>query len=532
MHSRESSNHLVNGNALSEKWKEIAARKFARRDELVGRWEPGPLPTLQPGETFVRDIPRRSGLLSEEQLCITESSPTQLLQHLASGFWSAEVVIRAFIARATIAHHLTNPLTEIFFDRAVERSRELDRILRETGKPAGPLHGLPLSLKDLFQISGEETSVGVVAKIGYVPATEDRLVAKLHEAGAVFYCKTNVPQTLMSGECNNFIFGRTSTPFNTLLSAGGSSGGEGSLISLGGSPLGIGSDIAGSIRTPANFNGIYGLCPSPDRLPSHSAENSEGDSVIRGVAGPLARSVDGLEVYTRTVLGFEPWKWDYTSIKLPWREAEYQKGLGKEHQLCFAFMPHDSVVSPNPPIVRGMQELKHALVRAGHKVIEIAPWDGQELMDAAWSIFSATGGEDVQKMLDILNEPLIQEVQVPDPSRKLSVLQYYVAAAQIKQLRQKYLDIWEGTSSQTDTGLPVDGIILPSGGTVASPHTTMEYFTYEAISNILEWTCATVPVTRVDPRLDPRPPGPFEPMSHHDQRNWEKCECHLFIIPL
>lgn len=115
---------------------------------------------------------------------------------------------------------------------------------------------LPISLKDILNVTGLESTTGYVAWIGNVQSEDDILVGMLHEAGAVFYCKTNVPQTLMSGECVNFIFGRTSRPWNTDLSARGSSGGEGSLISLGGSPLGVGSDIAGSIRTSANFNDI------------------------------------------------------------------------------------------------------------------------------------------------------------------------------------------------------------------------------------------------------------------------------------
>lgn len=509
-----------------QSWEQIAARKRAQRDQAVMKWYPGPADGLILKGTYVRDIPYRCGLLSEEQLCITESSPTQLLRNLASNFWSAETVIRAFIARATIAHHLTNPLTEVFFDCAVERARELDRILRDTGRPVGPLHGLPISLKDVMHISGQESTLGVVAWVGRIPSTEDRLVTKLHEAGAVFYCKTNVPQTLMSGECVNYVFGRTSTPFNTLLSAGGSSGGEGSLISLGGSPLGIGSDIAGSIRTPANFNGIYGLCPSPDRLPAHAGENTDGHTVIRAVAGPLSRSVDGLELYTRSVLAMKPWEWDFASIKLPWREEEYQEGLGKKHRLCFAFMLHDSVVLPNPPILRGMRELKRALLQEGHQVVDIEPWDGQELMDAAFKVFLASGGEEVAELLSLLNEPLIREVHKPDPSTKLSIPEYEASAAKIKYLRQKYLDVWEATSALTETRLPVDAIIIPSGGTVAPPHGTMEYFTYEAISNVLEWTCATVPITRVDPILDAKQDENFRPMSNYDQRNWEKCKCN------
>ncbi|KAL2787818.1 amidase signature domain-containing protein [Aspergillus keveii] len=482
---------VIDGTTDSHKipvWEQLAIERRAVRDHKVAEWQPGPMPTLEPGQTFVRSVPRYCGLLTADQITITESSPSQLLRYLADGTWSAESVIRAFIARATIAHHLTNPLTDIFFDRAVDDATRLDAILRETGEPVGPLHGLPISLKDVMHTNGVE------------------LVTKLREAGAVFYCKTNIPQTLMSGECVNYIYGRTSTPFNTLLSAGGSSGGEGSLISLGGSPLGIGSDIAGSIRTPANFNGIYGLCPSPDRLPGHSSENSDGSMIIRGVVGPLSRS---------------PWEWDFSSARIPWREEEYVLGRGQVRWQCFGFMAHDSIVLPNPPILRGIQEMRSALLRAGQQVIDIEPFDGKELADAAFHVFLATGGEEVTKLLSILNEPLIKEVPRPDPSTKIPVLEYHECAVMIKQMRQKYLDIWQATAARTETGCPIDAIILPSGGTVAPPHGTMEYFTYEVISNVLEWTCATVPVTVVDSLQDPKPTS-FEAMSEDDQRNWEK----------
>ncbi|KAL3457143.1 amidase signature domain-containing protein [Aspergillus heterothallicus] len=503
-------------------WKKRAAVKRAARDDAITKWQPGEIiPLLDPAETYVKDFPHRCGLLTDEQLRLTETPPSQLLANLATGHWSAETVLRAFIARVTIAHYLTNPLSEIFFDRGLARAQELDKVLAKTGKTVGPLHGLPISLKDVMNVSGQETTLGFVALIGTIPATEDKLVTKLVEAGAVIYCKTNVPQTLMSGECVNHVFGRTSTPYNTSLTAGGSSGGEGSLIALGGSPLGIGSDIAGSIRTPANFNGIYGLCPSFGRFPEHSAESAGGDTAIQGVAGPLSRSVDGLEVYTRTVLSLRPWEWDFSTARIPWRDNEYQEGLGKTRSLCFGLLPHDSVVLPNAPIQRGMREVTDALIRAGHRVIEMEPWDGRELMDVAFSIFFATGGEAIKKLLSVLDEPLIDEVLPPEKMRVLSVSQYKEAAAQIKCLRQKYLDIWQATSSETGTGRPVDGIILPSGGTVAPPHGKMEYFAYEAISNVLDWTCATIPITNVDPALDPRPQGPFDPMSIYDQRNWD-----------
>ncbi len=145
------------------------------------------------------------------------------------------------------------------FDVGMQRARELDEYMARTGQPIGPLHGLPISLKDIFDIPGRDSTHGYAAWAFKPKASCSRLIRKLEEAGAVFYCKTNVPrrsflvgngtaltsalETLMSGECVNYLFGRTSTPFNINLSAGGSSGGEGSLVSLGGSPLGLGTDI-------------------------------------------------------------------------------------------------------------------------------------------------------------------------------------------------------------------------------------------------------------------------------------------------
>ncbi|KAL3487241.1 amidase signature domain-containing protein [Aspergillus germanicus] len=502
---------------FSSGWEALAEIKRSKRDEKIRQWGmEAPLPPKN--NTCVKYFPQECGALSKEILQITETPPSLIVKNLQDRTWLSEAVVRAFISRAVIAHHLANPLTEVFFDLAIQRARELDEIYERTGRPVGPLHGFPMSIKDVMIIEDQDTTVGFVAWIGRKRPVEDRLITKLRDAGAVFYCKTNIPQSLMSGECVNYIFGRTSSPWNTLLSAGGSSGGEGSLISLGGSPLGIGTDIAGSIRTPANFNGIYGLCPSPDRFPSHSAENSDASSIIRAVAGPLARSVDGLELYTRTILSFKPWEWDFSAAHIPWRESEYNLGLGLQRPLCFAFMPHDSVVMPDPPIQRGMALMRRALEAAGHQVIDLKPFDGLEIITLSRKIWAATGGEELLEVLSRFNEPLIAEADQPDPSKALSVREYGECYQEAKRIRQKYLDIWQETTGHTHTGHPIDAIILPSGGHVAPPHGTMEYFTYEAISNLLEWTCATIPVTHVDPKVDVKP----------DARNWEKYTPELY----
>ena len=136
--------------------------------------------------------------------------------------------------------------------------------MRENGKLVGPLHGLPVSIKDSFQVIGTEATLGLVAFIGKTSEVNSCLVENLLELGAVLYVKTNVPQTLMvfdhklsskaylttmssdqTADSHNNVFGRVLNPWNTMLTAGGSSGGEGALVALRGSPLGIGTDIAG-----------------------------------------------------------------------------------------------------------------------------------------------------------------------------------------------------------------------------------------------------------------------------------------------
>ncbi|KAF5598365.1 acetamidase [Fusarium pseudocircinatum] len=495
-------------------------------------------PTLNlppPSVSDVRRWPIVSGNLNKRQVEITESVPSRLIEKLSLGIWSAKEVLLAFVARAAIAHHLTNPITELFLSEALERAQELDIYLQRTKKPIGPLHGLPISLKDVMNIRGHATTVGYVALADNVRFDSDDLVTRLSEAGAVFYCKTNVPQSLMSGECVNFLYGRTSTPDNRNLSAGGSSGGEGSLVALGGSPLGIGTDIAGSIRTPANFNGVYGLCPSHGRLPLHSAKYTSPSFLINGVAGPICRSLDGLEVYTKTVLSLNPWEWDSFCVPLPWRQDIYDsiQLQAEAKSLSFGFVAHDGVVLPHPPIQRGMKEVKTMLQSSGFDVLDVDLFDGtEEMWETAREIFSAAGSKPLTDITSRLSEPLIEEIGLSLRQEASTAAELLDQGKKIYQLRQRFLEMWQQTSSLTKSGKPVDVLILPSGGHVAPPHGSMEYFLYEAISNILDWTCATIPVGRVDPEFDPAqaPARDTSIMSHWDRRNWEKCG--FKILPL
>lgn len=484
-----------------------------------------------PDQKDVRNWPLRSGDLDSTDIDITESSPGRILSSIANRTWSAEQVTRSFVKRAIIAQHLTNPISDMFFEEALDRARGLDKHLARTGKTIGILHGLPISVKDVLNLRGHATTVGYVGLADELLDDSAEVLDRLQEVGAVLYCKTNVPQGLMSGECANYLFGRTTCPDNTDLSAGGSSGGEGSLIALGGSPLGIGTDIAGSIRTPANFNGIYGLCPSYGRLPLHTPQYSK-PSYINGVAGPMCRTIDGLEVYTRAVLSTQPWFWDPAIVPMPWNQAAFHDIENRAMTpggLSFGFIPHDGIARPHPPIQRCMRSTRDSLVAAGHEVIDLLSFftGDEEMEKTIMAVIGCDGGAGPNALLNCLPEPAHPETVFPRPTDAMSAPDFIEHGKRLLIIRKHFLDKLNATSHLTRSGRPVDVLILPSGCHVAPPHGTMNYYLYEAISNVLDWSCATIPVGRVDPNLDPKPgPDPtYVPMSDADKENWDKCKC-------
>lgn len=140
----------------------------------------------------------------------------------------------------------------------------MDDYLSKTGDVIGPLHGLPISLKDCFITPPHPSSIGMAcyANVPTNPEDETVLVSLLAKLGAVFYVKTAVPVAMMMMETISNVWGETNGAYHTGTTSGGSSGGEGVLLAMRGSPLGIGTDIGGSIRIPSAFNGLFGLKPT------------------------------------------------------------------------------------------------------------------------------------------------------------------------------------------------------------------------------------------------------------------------------
>lgn len=285
----------------------------------------------------------------------------------------------------------TNCLTEIFFEEAIERARELDKQKAADPDNLPPLFGLPISLKDSFNIPGKDSTIGLIC-FAHRPATEySALPSLLLSLGAVLYCKTNVPQTMMTADSDNNVFGRTLNPNNLNLTAGGSTGGEGALIALRGSVAGFGTDIAGSIRIPSACNGIYGFRPSADIVPYGGQQEPapEGVAGIAPVAGPMATSLRSVSFLLQSVMHAQPWRFDSSCLHMPW----LSNALPGNQRLKVGLVSDDGLCTPTPPVRRTLSESARKLGDAGVGVVDLKLPDVAEAIDTALQMFGLDGSE-------------------------------------------------------------------------------------------------------------------------------------------
>ncbi|KAJ5888523.1 acetamidase [Penicillium taxi] len=499
---------------MNKSWEEVASNKRDRINESISEWTIHNLPI----ENCVLDFPAKSEILSTQELDITESSALDLVNWLANGKLKAIDVTLAFCKRTAIAHQLVNCVLEFFPETALAQARELDVYFEKHKKPVGPLHGLPISLKDQLRVKDLETSMGYVSWLGICEKTESVMVTLLREAGAVFYIKTSVPQTLMVGETVNNVIGRTVNPRNKHWSCGGSSGGEGAIIALRGSVIGVGTDIGGSIRIPSAYNFLYGIRPSHGRMPYANMANSmEGQETVHSVVGPIAHSAADLRLFLTSVLQQEPWKYDSKVVPMTWRTAEEDavKLKIQAGRLNLGFYSSDGVVLPHPPILRGVETVVSALKQKGHTLLPWKPYKHEFSNDLINKVFSADGGADIFKDVNASGEPHIPNIQVfINTEKKIDVNQLWDINLQKWNYQNEYL--WRWREFENQQGKELDAIIAPITTTAAIRHDQSRYYGYSSVINLLDFTSVVVPVAfahkYVDLKIDD-----YKPLSPIDE---------------
>lgn len=434
-------------------------------------------------------------------------------------------ILQAYGNAALKAHAKTNCLTEVMISSA-------EKWAATEISTKGPLAGIPVSLKDSVVCKGYDSTIGYSSNVGNKSDKDGAMIRLLKDAGAIPYVKTNLPITLLSFESTNDVWGRTTNPHNAAYSPGGSTGGEGALLALGGGRIGIGSDVAGSVRAPAAFSGIYSLKCSTGRWPKAGIVTSTaGQEGVPSVFSPMTRTLEDLTYFTKSVIGMKPWKYDHSVHPIPWRAEIYQDTLDKK-LLKIGVMRTDGVVDPSPAVARALNDVAEALKKEGHEVVDVTPPDPYEALYLGSNLLTADGCKTFMSFFrtgeweDAGAKQMRWYMGLPRPIK-------FIYWAFIKYVKRD--NIWAGLLGDWrekrgfeqwrlvvkreaykakvhewwETEAKVDFLITPPNATPAVPHEGM----HDAVSscgytfmwNVVDYSAGIVPVSHVDKALDQLP---------------------------
>jgi len=233
---------------------------------------------------------------------LTQKSAVDLVRLIQTRSVSPVELVEAYLKRIDQINPQLNAIVTLAGD-ALDRARAAEDAVMSGSSP-GPLHGLPLTVKDTIATAGVLTTSGSRILSKHVPPDDAAAVARLKAAGAIILGKTNVPEMAIPYETDNPIFGRTNNPYDLEKTCGGSSGGEAAAIAARLSPGGIGSDLSGSIRVPAHFCGVVGLKPTTGQVPMDGHTPAAVGPVSLGASiGPMARTVTDVALLFGALIG-------------------------------------------------------------------------------------------------------------------------------------------------------------------------------------------------------------------------------------
>lgn len=402
----------------------------------------------------------------------------------------------------------------------MEQARALDAHFKVTGQLVGPFHGVPVTFKDQFNVKGLDSTLGYVGR-AYRPAEEDAyIVSLLKQLGAVVLAKTNLPQSIMWCETDNPLFGLTTNPLNPDFTPGGSTGGEACVLAFGGSLIGWGTDIGGSIRIPSHMNGLYGLKPTSSRMSYVGVPvSTEGQQHVPSAIGPMTRSLSSLTIVTREVLNAKPWESDPAVTPKMWDDHSFHSVQSRP--LTVGIMYDDGVVKVHPPVERTLYEMARLLKAAGHEVIE---WDSSlhaECIKVMDQYYNADGGEDIRRDIAIGGEPMIPHVEaLVNRAPEISVYEYWQLNKQKIALQKAYYDKWNARLAPS--GRKVDVLLTPTMPHTALPHRGCRWVGYTKVWNFLDYPAVVFPAGKADKATDSILDESYVPRNEADEWNWSR----------
>ena len=316
-------------------------------------------------------------------------SAHEILEKIKQREVSSLEVLESFLAQVEKVNPKINAIVALDAERAKEKAIEADNKINLKSK-LGPLHGLPMTIKDAFEVEGIVSTGGNPAWKDNIPKRNAEAVQRLVDAGAIIFGKTNVPFLSSDLQSFNKIYGTTNNPWDLERTPGGSSGGSAAALAAGMTPLELGSDIGGSIRVPAHFCGLYGHKPSYNIISEVGHMPPPPGSILTGnglsVAGPLARSPEDLEIALDVLVAAQEQDSQAWKVKLPKARTK------KIKELKIAVWPDEPYAEADNEITNLIKDTAKDLKHAGAKV---------ETVDLPISF------EEIDKIYSLLLNPLM-----------------------------------------------------------------------------------------------------------------------------
>lgn len=411
------------------------------------------------------------------------ASATALAKAIRTKQVSSQEVVDAYLARIEAVNPRLNAVVQVAADAARAQARAADAALaREEVK--GPLHGVPMTVKDSLDTAGVVSTGGTQGRQSYVPAQDATVVARLRAAGAILLGKTNTPELTLSIETDNLIYGRTNNPYDPTLTPGGSSGGAAAIVASGGSPLDVGSDTGGSIRQPAHFCGVAGIKPTSGRVPrtGHIISYDVGAMDMLTQVGPIARFVEDLMLTLPLIAGVD-WR-DPALVPMPLGNPRRVDLKG----LRAAFYTDNGVVSPTPETVDVVRTAATMLSNQGVSVAEDRPPEVEHAEGMWMELALADGVAWIRRLLDEAGTTEVHPVL-----KKRFLEREAISSAEFTQLLTR-LDRMR--SAMHSFLKKYDVIICPVNAYPAMSHETVFDkaigWSYTRIYNLTGWPAAVV----------------------------------------
>lgn len=418
---------------------------------------------------------------------ILRESGTRQAELIREGTISSGELVRAHLERIDEVNPKLNAAVEILREGAIRAAEEVDR-RRAAGETMRPLEGVPFSIKDSIEVEGTICSAGTLGFRQRARSVKDAtLVARLRDAGAIPLARTNLPDLLFAFESDNLIFGRTNNPYDLTRTCGGSSGGEAALIASCGSPFGLGSDAAGSVRLPAHYCGIASLKPTSGRLArTGHVPGAGGWLEMVWQIGPMARRVEDLWTLMPILAGLDGL--DRTVVPMPYGDPA-QVPLG---DLRIAYFTDNGAATPDAETRSVVEAAAKALASEVRSVEECRPGGIEESYELEMKMIGPDGGDGLRDYLKDIGSTRIHPL-LEGWLSKLEAYRTDVAG---------FADCWASLDKFRDRmyafGNRFDAVLSPVASRPAVAHgmsiddEVFRGFSYTMTYNVCGWPAAVV----------------------------------------